>query len=191
MSSKFLQAGVLGMLMTWALGGAIANDEPSKTRAAAGAPRPAVATPATKPSADKSIAAVARRAGIAHCAQLSDKVTRYLIGDSKSAGMLFAPPREANDRIASASIEVESAQSLAYASATYAPYGEAGCGAAYDAITYVKQSCATVAAKNLKNLKALGTLGTKIAMFEAGPQLRIYLMPAGTGCVQIKKEVLY
>jgi hypothetical protein len=191
MSIQYLQASVFGVLMAWATGVALANDEANKPRAAAGASRPAAATPATKPSADKSIAAAARRAGIAHCAQLSDKVTRYLIGDSKSAGILFAPPKEANDRIASASIEVESAQSLAYASATYAPYGDAGCGVAYDAITYLKESCAAFAAKNLKGMKSLGALGTKIAMFEGGPQLRIYLMPAGTGCVQIKKEVLY
>lgn len=185
MKSKFLLGAVFSMCVM-SMGVVLAADNPAKPRPNSGA-----AVAKKTENADKALAQAVQDAGLQSCKPLSDQVTRYLIGNSKSAGMLLAAPDNANARIATTSIEIENAQSLTYASATYAPYGAAGCGVAYDAVTYWAESCTEVSKRLLNDLKPMGTLGNKLVMLDGGPAMRMYLMPAGAGCVQIKKEVVY
>lgn len=141
---------------------------------------------------EQVLSQVTQNAGVRTCKPLADQVNRYLIAESQSSGVLFVAPENANGRIFSGTLEIESRQgTTTYASASYAPYGEVGCGVAYDAVTYWKESCAEVSAKVLKDLRSIGPLGSKIAMLDGGPAMRMFLMPAGSGCVQIKKEVMY
>lgn len=178
----------------------VAAQNAGKSRNAEGAPRQAPA-PATLAAAAKSnegnaelfLAQAAVNAGLRSCKPLADRVNRYLIGDSQSStGLLSSSPENANARIFSSTIEMESRQgSTTYASTTYAPYGDAGCGVAYDAVTYWNDNCTNVATKQLAALKVIGTLGNKITMLDGGPAMRMFLMPAGPGCVQIKKEIVY
>lgn len=126
------------------------------------------------------------------CRSLSEQVNRYLITEStNTAGIVFSAPENSNKRIISSSIEIENKQGLTYASTTYSPNNDSGCGVAYDTVTYWNESCNDVYSKTLRDLRAIGTLGTKIYMLDGGPAMRMFLMPAGSGCVQIKKEVLF
>lgn len=141
---------------------------------------------------EQVLSQVTLSAGVRTCKPLADKVNRYLIADSQSSGVLFIAPENPNGRIFSSTVELESRQgTTTYASASYAPYGDTACGVAYDAVTYWKESCAEVSTKVLKELRPIGVLGSKIVMLDGGPAMRMFLMPAGSGCVQIKKEVLY
>ena len=142
-------------------------------------------------AADKVIAQAALDAGVRTCKPLSDQVTRYLIGGGKSAGVVFSAPANANNRIFSSSMEIENNQGVTYASASYSPTGEVGCGVVFDAVTYWKDSCSDISLRLQKDLKTMGTLGGKVSMLDGGPMMRIFLMPAGTGCVQIKKEIVF
>lgn len=154
--------------------------------------RPVAAASAVQASAEVFLAQAAVNAGLRTCKPLADRVNRYLIAEGQSSGLLSAAPENANMRIFSSTIEIESRQgTTTYASTTYAPYADAGCGVAYDAVTYWKESCAEVASTALKQLRPVGTLGNKINMLDGGPAMRMFLMPAGSGCVQIKKEILY
>lgn len=78
----------------------------------------------------------------------------------------------------------------AYVSAHFAPNQANGCGAAYDAVAYWPQKCEAVAGKRFATLKKVGQLKKDIAILDGGPALKVFLMPAGTGCVSIKKEVV-
>lgn len=181
----------------------VAAQNAGNSRSAQGGPRPspapALATTTladvakTKDAnAEQFLAQAAVNAGLRTCKPLADRVNRYLIAESQSSGLLSASPENANARIFSSTIEIETRQgTTTYASTTYAPYGDTGCGVAYDAVTYWKESCTDLAAKQLSNLKVIGTLGSKITMLDGGPAMRMFLMPAGTGCVQIKKEIVY
>ena len=142
-------------------------------------------------AADKIIAQAALDAGVRTCKPISDQVTRYLIGGGKSSGVVFSAPENANNRIFSSSMEIENSQGVTYASASYSPTGDLGCGVVFDAVTYWKESCSNVSLGLQKDLKTMGTLGGKVSMLDGGPMMRIFLMPAGTGCVQIKKEIVY
>lgn len=171
----------------------VAAQNTNRTRSTESAPR--AETPPAKPNwgnGEQVLAQVTQNAGVRTCKPLADKVNRYLIADSQSSGVLFIAPENANGRIFSGTLEIESKQgSTTYASASYVPYGDLGCGVAYDAVTYWKESCAEVSSKVLKDLRPLGALGSKINMLDGGPAMRMFLMPAGSGCIQIKKEVLY
>ena len=133
------------------------------------------------------------------CKPLSDRAIDLIAGDAASSGLLFVPPREADSRVFSLSMAVEDAARTTYASASFAPYGDVGCGLAVDFVTYWPNPCQAVSAVLEKQLQAVagpgsksrGRLGAKISMLDGGPNMRMFLMPAGTGCVQIKKEMLY
>lgn len=154
-------------------------------------PAPAAANPKEQ-DAEKFLSQAAQNLGVRTCRPMADKVNRYLIGDSQSWGMLYASPENPNTRIVSSVIEIQTQQgSTTYVSASYAPNGDMACGVAYDAVTYWNESCADVSSKVLKDLRPIGTLGNKIVMLDGGPAMRMFLMPAGSGCVQIKKEVIY
>ncbi len=171
----------------------VAAQDTNKSRSTEGAQRVEVA-PAkpTWKNGEQVLSQVAINAGVRTCKPLADKVNRYLIADNQSSGVLYLAPENANGRIFSGTLEIESGQgSTTYVSASYAPYGEVGCGVAYDAVTYWKESCAEVSTKILKELRPIGVLGNKITMLDGGPAMRMFLMPAGSGCVQIKKEVMY
>jgi hypothetical protein len=142
-------------------------------------------------SAERALAQTATDAGMRTCKPLLDQVNRFLISNSQSAGMAFVSPNHPNTRLFSSSIEIESPQSVTYASAHFAPNGDSNCGVVYDAVTYWAESCAVVSSRLIKDVKPLGTLGSKIAMLDGGPTMRIFLMPAGPGCIQIKKEVMF
>lgn len=142
-------------------------------------------------SAERALAQTATDAGMRTCKPLLDQVNRFLINNSQSAGMAFVSPNHPNTRLFSSSIEIEGQQSVTYASAHFAPNGDSNCGVVYDAVTYWAESCAVVSSRLIKDVKPLGTLGNKIAMLDGGPTMRIFLMPAGPGCIQIKKEVMF
>ncbi len=174
----------------------------SVTAAAQQKPPAPVPTPPRGPVAQGADVALAREiqgAGLSTCQPLSDQVVKYMVDKSRSSGLLFVAPQEANYRVFSTSIAIESTSVTTYASASFAPYGNVGCGAALDLVTYFTDSCSVVSAFFQKQLqaangggdKARGTLGSRISMLDGGPNMRMFLMPAGTGCVHIKKEMLY
>lgn len=165
----------------------------NRPRAPEAASKPAQAAAVNKDgNAEKQLSQAAQSLGVRTCKPMLDKVNRYLIGDNASWGMLYASPDNPNTRILSSAIAIETLQgSTTYVSASYAPNGDMACGVAYEAVTYWNESCADVSSKVLKDLRPIGTLGNKVAMLDGGPAMRMFLMPAGTGCVQIKKEIVY
>jgi len=59
----------------------------------------------------------------------------------------------------------------------------------YDSVEYVNKSCLEMEKLVFKDLKRIGVLKKNIVVLDGGT-LKIFLMPAGSGCVVIKKEVL-
>jgi hypothetical protein len=173
-------------------GYAMANDALDGVRLAQAAPNTlATATQRRVDSAEQVISQAAQTAGVKACKPLTDQVTRYLVGNGQSSAMVFVAPNNANSRLFSNSIEIVNPQTVTYSSAHYAATGETTCGVVYDAVTYWSESCADLSSKLLKELKPMGLLGSKIAMLDGGPAMRMFLMPAGSGCIQIKKEIVY
>ena len=137
------------------------------------------------------LAQTAINAGITDCVGRIQQVTDFLTANSKSGAFLFIAPADTNRQIVSASLEIQAGAVSSYASASFAPAGNNACSAMYETVSYWANECETVAKRAFPTLPAAGKLGGSISMLDGGHNMRIFLMPAGQGCLSIKKEVVY
>lgn len=138
------------------------------------------------------LAQAAQGAGVVDCLGRLNQVSNFLIkGNPNNSAAFFMPKQNVNDRMLSTSFEIHLPQALTYTTAYFAPRGSAGCDGAYEAVAYWQNSCEEIAQKNFVQLKRIGMIHSAILALDGGPQLRVFLMPAGTGCVSIKKELIY
>jgi len=169
--------------------GSIAETKTSQ-KASAKAPAASAATQA-KPVIN-GVTQAAFNAGVKTCAGRINQVTNFLTAGTKGSGaFLFVPPANPDQQMFSVSMEIPtSASTFAYASASFAPNQANGCGGMYETVVYWPQNCNAVAKSNFANLKVTGVVAKNIAVLDAGVSTRIFLMPAGSGCVSIKKEII-
>ena len=147
--------------------------------------------PAENPGPLNAVAQAAQKAGLTDCLGRINQVSNFLTaGAQQSGASLSISPQAPNERMASLAFEIKSPQVLSYASADFAPL-PSGCSATYEAVTHWQNNCKDVATKGYAQLKLIGAIQNNILVLEGGPQLRVFLMPAGKGCVAIKKEVVY
>ena len=91
----------------------------------------------------------------------------------------------------SASMEIPMKDATsAYASASFAPNQANGCAGIYETVVYWSQKCTEVTEKNFSTFKKIGSLSKNISALDGGVSTKVFLMPAGKGCVSIKKEVI-
>jgi hypothetical protein len=136
----------------------------------------------------------ARRNGVSRCIPRINQVTEFLVGSFNHSGQVINDVTgDVNQRLVSAVIEIASPDSLAFASATFAPAANSGlCSATYDLVTYWPLECSKVAETSFKTFKPSRLLYRNIQTMESGAYGRVFLMPAGPkGCVSIKKEWLF
>ena len=114
----------------------------------------------------------------------------YLTTNTVSGAYLFIPKTQPDQSFFSASLELQIPnQTPVYASASFAPTTNGRAGAVYDAVQYVSQSCDYEEKNVFKNFKRAGVIKKDVVILDAGI-VKIFLMPAGSGCVVIKKEVV-
>ena len=143
--------------------------------------------------ATSPIAQAAARAGVLGCAGRIDQVSQFIGANAKVGAFFFTPPAPPDQRMVSFSYEIQPQAAdapLAYASASFAPNQANGCGAIYEAIVYWPQKCDAVATKQFAQFKRGRSLQKDILVLESETPARIFLMPAGSGCLSIKKEVV-
>lgn len=140
-----------------------------------------------------SYAVAAQRAGISKCAARINQVSSFVTGNNPSNGQLLTGPKDrVNKDIVATAIEVESSGITSLVSSSYAPgAGATECSATYDAITYWNASCAMVATSNYGAFKLTQPLMRSVYVLDGGPTVKVFLMPAGSGCVSVKKEMVY
>ncbi len=173
------------------------------------APNSQAATPSQAPSNKKSdlpaapaqptqpavssvspVTQAAVQAGVLTCTSRVNQIATFLIGNNQSGAYLFFPQQPADQKIFSTSLEIQVPNGAAmYASASFAPIVNTGCGAVYDTVEYVKDTCANVEKTIFKGAIRGGVVKKDIVVMEIG-STKYFLMPAGSGCVLIKKEVV-
>lgn len=137
------------------------------------------------------LAQAAANGGVIDCIGRIQQVTDFLTNQNKSGAFLFLSPADANRHLASASLEILAGNVSTYASASFAPNGLGGCGSLYETIGYWANRCEEVATRVFTSYANAGKLSASITLLEGGPNIRVFLMPAGPGCLSIKKEVIY
>ena len=134
----------------------------------------------------------AKSAGVRKCLGRIEQVTRFLTGSSSNVGgHYFISPSHPDDMMISLSMEIQQpGAGPAYASASFAPNQANGCGGMYETVVYWPQDCEFVAQQHYPDLQRVGSLSSQIIVLKGSSSLKIFLMPAGTGCVAIKKEIV-
>ena len=130
--------------------------------------------------------------GVKRCLNRIEQVTDSLIAGTKSAVTFFTPTglQDKDSSFLSVSMEVVSG-GLTYASAGFHPRMQSDCGGDYETVTYWQESCDIVASGQYANLKPLGAMLDQVQMLQGVGSIKVFLMPAGQGCIAIKKQVIF
>ena len=152
--------------------------------------------PAPRPNenvaAGNVITSAAKKLGVIRCASRVEQHERFFSQQSNPVSALsFVAPRDANNRLFSLSSEIVEQNDSVYVSSTYAPSGKDECAATYDLVKYWPNSCAEVASKVYFQFGNPTTLARNITALGRDPSVKVFLMPAGEGCVSIKKEIVF
>lgn len=141
-----------------------------------------------------SITQAAVQAGVLSCTSRINQVANFLAAGTPQNGvntLMFTPSSNPDQHLVSFSMEISSKENAsAYTSASFAPNQANGCGGMYEAIVYWPQSCKDLTEKTYGNLKKITGFSKNITVLDGGAATRLFLLPAGAGCVSIKKEVV-
>jgi hypothetical protein len=151
---------------------------------------PQSAAPEMPGSGVNGITQAAVQRGVLNCAARINQVTNFLGFDDNAGALLLLPPTQPDQRVLAISMELPGEKGSVLATADFAPNQANGCGAAYDAVTWWQDKCATVAEKQFGAFKKIGILKKSVTVLDGGIATKVFLMPAGSGCVSVKKEVV-
>lgn len=163
-----------------------ARQNPPARPAASGS----AAAPATTPApAFNAVTSTLQRAGVRRCAAKIQRVTEFLTTNGRTGTIVFPLGNDPDNSIVSLSTEIQTGPIVSYSGSTFAPVGD-GCSAVYESVTHWQNSCDEVVAAQYAGFPAVGALQQRIRVLSNQPNVRIMLVPAGTGCVVIKKELV-
>ncbi len=130
--------------------------------------------------------------GVKRCLNRIEQVTSFLTTGARSGVTLFTPTglQDKDSSFLSVSMEVVSG-GLTYATAGFHPRQNNDCGGVYETVTYWQNPCEIVVSKEYAQMKSLGAVLDQVQMLQGAGSIKVFLMPAGSGCVAIKKEVIF
>jgi hypothetical protein len=144
------------------------------------------------PAGIHPVAQAAANAGAVDCMGKINQLSNALTANARSGAFLFTHPTLGAQQLMSVSFEVSAKDTVAYSSASFAPVAGGGCQALYEAVLYWEKPCAEVAKSTFSTLKPVRAIMKDIEILADPNTLqRVFLMPAGKGCVSVKKELLY
>ncbi|HSV26555.1 MAG TPA: hypothetical protein VLH60_01570 [Sedimentisphaerales bacterium] len=127
------------------------------------------------------------RMGVLSCVSRINQVATVLTAGTQSGVFIFDPHPQAPDQhIFSTSFEmVRPDNTVFYASASFFPNQNA----VYNTVEYVNMPIEQVEKTIFTNLRRIGIVKNNIVLLDGGA-VKVFLMPAGSGTVVIKKEVI-
>ena len=124
--------------------------------------------------------------GILSCVDRINQVITFLTTNTQNGVLIFPVQSQPDQHIFSTSLELlMQDDSTIYATASFFPNKDA----VYDTVEYVNKGCDEMEKTAFKNLKRVGVIKKNIVILDGGA-VKVFLMPAGTGCIVIKKEVV-
>ena len=140
-------------------------------------------------AANPSVNAVTEAAvkmGVLSCVSRINQIASFLTTNVQSGVYIFSPKEQPDRHIFSTSFELlRPDDSVLYASASFFPNQDA----VYDTVEYVNMRPEELEKTVFKNLKRVSVLKKKIILLDGG-SVKVFIMPAGSGAVVIKKEVI-
>ena len=146
--------------------------------------RPAKPLP-VNPSVN-AVTQTAVKLGILSCVSRINQVATFLTANNQAGVFVFSPQKLPDQHVFSTSFElIRADDSVIYASASFFPNQDA----VYDTVEYVNSRCEELEKTVFQHLRRIGTVKKNIIVLDGGT-VKVFLMPAGSGTVVIKKEVL-
>jgi hypothetical protein len=159
---------------------------PANAPAKQGSPAPATPQPQQASPSVNAVTQAAVKMGILSCVDRINQVITFLTTNTQNGVLLFPVQNPPDQHIFSTSLELLTQDdSSIYATASFFPNKDA----VYDTVEYVNKKCDEMEKTTFKNLKRVGVIKKNIVILDGGA-VKVFLMPAGTGCVVIKKEVV-
>jgi hypothetical protein len=129
------------------------------------------------------------KAGVKRCLPIVQAVGKFLIENGEAA--FIVKSLGANGDTSPVMVTTESSHrslgTTRYSTLTVVP--AESCAGYYEQSIYWAQACAAVRTTNFANFPPPKALQKNILTSAASPTVSLYLMPAGQGCVSIKKEI--
>lgn len=149
-------------------------------------------SPQVAPSTVSAITQAAVKAGVLACTSRINQVATFLTAGVPGVNaMLHMLPNKPDQQLISVSVEIPQKEAAsAYASASFAPNQANGCGGMYETVVYWPEQCDEVAGKKFSGLKKIERFSKSFTVLDGGLTTKIFLMPAGSGCVSIKKALV-
>lgn len=139
-----------------------------------------------------TLAQLARTAGIQKCAPAASAVSPSMTGFGAEHGaVLMAHPVAPDAAMFGATIERTTERGPSLVSAWFAPSARGNCDVGYDMIDVWPKACQDVAREVFNHTAALVGVGRSIGVIALGATHHVYLIGTPTGCISIRKEVLY
>jgi hypothetical protein len=148
------------------------------------------AAPAPAQSPAERVRASLRQAGITVCAPVIDRAAQFLFEDGDGNFVIQPLSRDVNRT--PVVLTMESAHPASGRTrltvVTIAPAGV--CSGSYEQVISWTQSCDVLKTTVFSAFRNERPLFRTVRQSELSPGIQLYLMPAGTGCVSIKKELI-
>lgn len=144
------------------------------------------------PSGLSAIAQAAAQRGVVRCLGKIDKLARVLAEKHDIGVFIFNDLAGPDTRTVSISMELSPSPSggSAYASATFTPNAFSGCEVLVESVLYWSSKCTAVGLA-YPGYASTGPLLGDIEVRAPTGSARLFLMPAGTGCISVEKSVYY
>ena len=124
--------------------------------------------------------------GILSCVSRINQVATFLSANNQTGVFIFKPKAQPDQHVFTTSFElIRGDESTIYASASFFPNKDA----VYDTVEYVDKSPEELEKTVFMNLKKVGVIKKNVIVLDGGA-VKVFLMPAGSGTVVIKKEVV-
>ena len=146
---------------------------------------------AAKPVVINPLTQALTQSGVVHCQGRVQQVAEFLSSGMNSGVSLLMPSDHINDHLISVSMEVFDGKAMFYANMDFAPLLAYGCDASFETIVYWSNACEVVAKSQFAQAKKSGKMRQFIQVLTFSENLQIFLMPAGNGCISIKKQALF
>ena len=152
---------------------------------------PGAPTTQVKQPAPARLAAALSRAGIKRCAPIVQRVAEFLWenGDAGFQLKLLGADADTSSVVVTLESNHPTLGTTRYATILVAP--KETCSGYYEQTIFWAAACPVVKQSNFANFPNTAPLLRNIQASAASPTVSLYLMPAGAGCVSIKKEIFH
>ncbi|MCK4905031.1 hypothetical protein KAS42_02140 [bacterium] len=149
-------------------------------------PLPSPQTTQPSASATNPIAQAAVKAGVTSSIGRINQIVKFLTTNNQSGAYMFPIQNPPDEHVFSTSFEIITPDNaIIYATANFFPNQDT----VYDTVEYVNKGGEELEKTVFKDLKRVGILKKNIIALDGGA-VKIFLMPAGSGCIVIKKEIV-